>query len=95
MRGDACEPGRVERPGRGIPETLARERAVAIGALRYELAFTIPDDPAQPVQGRVVLRFSLKAPHRIVLDFAQPRDRVRAVCVPANGEWPSTVPMVT
>ena len=68
-----------EPPGRGIPETLARERAAAIAGLRYDLAFTVPARRQDPVQGRATLRFSLAAPHRIVLDFAQPRDRVLSV----------------
>lgn len=66
-------------PGPGISETLARERAVAIRGLRYELAVTVPADRRDPVEARVVVRFTLAAPHRIVLDFAQPRDRVRHV----------------
>ncbi|MBI4263935.1 MAG: ERAP1-like C-terminal domain-containing protein [Acidobacteria bacterium] len=69
----------AEPPGRGISEALARARAAAIQALRYELAFTIPASRTDPVQGRVVLRFTLTAPHRIVVDFAQPRDRIRSV----------------
>ena len=66
-------------PGRGISEALARERASAIRALRYELAFTVPADRREAVRGRAVVRFSLAAPHRIVLDFAQPRERVQSV----------------
>src|SRR5688572_36549 len=66
-------------PGRGISEALARERAAAIRALRYELTFTVPADRRESVQGRAIVRFRLAAPHRIVLDFAQPRDRVRSV----------------
>ena len=66
-------------PGRGISERLARERAEAISGLRYELAFVVPAARAEPVQGGVVLRFRLKAPHRIVLDFAQPRERLLSV----------------
>ena len=66
-------------PGPGVPEALARERAATIRNLRYELAFVIPAERKEPVQGRVVVRFSLDTPHRVVLDFAQPRDRVRAV----------------
>jgi aminopeptidase N len=66
-------------PGRGIPETLARERAAAIRALRYDLSFVVPADVGEPVQGRAVVRFTLAAPHRIVFDFAQPPDRVRSV----------------
>ena len=71
----------TEPPGRGIPETLARERAAAIRALRYELAFTVPTARQDPVRGRAVVRFRLTSPHRIVLDFAQPRDRVLSVRV--------------
>src|SRR5688500_17495323 len=69
----------VEAPRPGIPESLARERAETIGALRYELAFTIPSDITERVLGRVAVRFTLSAPRRIVLDFAQPRDNVRSV----------------
>src|SRR5688572_5972451 len=70
-----------EPPGRGISESLARERAGAIGNLRYELVFLVPAERRESVQGRATLRFSLRVPHRIVLDFAQPRDRVRSVRV--------------
>jgi aminopeptidase N len=66
-------------PGRGISEALAQERAAAIRALRYDLSFLVPPDPGEPVQGRAVVRFTLAAPHRIVLDFAQPPDRVRGI----------------
>ena len=69
----------AEPPGRGVSEALARERASIIGSLRYELAFVVPEAPDEPIQGRVILRFVLEAPHRIVLDFAQPRERVRSV----------------
>ncbi len=68
-----------EPPGRGISERLARERAEAISNLRYELAFVVPAERRDPVQGRATLRLSLRAPQRIVLDFAQPRERIRSV----------------
>ena len=41
----------------------------------------IPGDRARPVEGRVVVRFTLRAPTDVVLDFAQPAERVRAVRV--------------
>jgi aminopeptidase N len=69
----------AELPRPGVPEGLARERAQTIGALRYELAFTIPSDVNERILGRAVVRFTLSAPHRIVLDFSQPRDHVRSV----------------
>ena len=74
----ASQPG-AEPPGRGVSEALARERASTIRSLRYELAFVVPADLAEPVQGHVILRFTLEAPHRVVIDFAEPRDRVRSV----------------
>jgi aminopeptidase N len=70
-------------PRRGIPDALAKERSAAIGTLRYDLFFTIPVDVNQPVQGRAVVRFTLRAPHRVVLDFAQPRDHIRSVRIGA------------
>ncbi|MEQ1573829.1 MAG: M1 family aminopeptidase [Vicinamibacterales bacterium] len=74
-------PAAGDPPGRGISEALARERTSAIAAVRYELTFTIPTDRTAQVLGREVLRLSLKAPHRIVLDFLSARDRVRDVHV--------------
>ena len=72
------QPG-AEPPGRGVSEALARERADTIHSLRYELTFVVPADLREPVQGRAILRFTLEAPHRVVIDFAEPRDRVRSV----------------
>ena len=66
-------------PGAGIPETLARERAAAISAVRYELEFRIPAARSEPIRAREVVRFQLSAPHRVVLDFAQPRERLLSV----------------
>ena len=70
-----------EPPGRGIPETLARERSAIIRALRYDLSFFVPLEPGEPVQGRAVARFNLAAPHRVVFDFDQPPDRIRTLLV--------------
>src|SRR5687768_937410 len=66
-------------PGAGIPEALAKERAAAVSALRYELEFRIPDARSDPIHARVVLRFRLASPHRIVLDFAPSRDKIVSV----------------
>ena len=66
-------------PGAGISEALAKERAAAITAVRYELDLRIPESRTQPIRGREVVRFRLAAPHRIVLDFASPRDRVLSI----------------
>jgi aminopeptidase N len=69
----------AEPPGRGVSEALARERASTIRSLRYELTFVVPAASDQPVLGRVTLSFVLDAPHRVVIDFAEPGERVRSV----------------
>ena len=73
--------GSEPMPAPGIPETLARERAESIRDLQYDLTFAIPAEPGSAVQGQVTIRFSLIARRRVVLDFAQPADRVRGVRV--------------
>ena len=65
----------------GVSEALAAERRAAIHDLRYELQFVVPEQRKEPVRGRVSARFTLKAPHRIVLDFAQTTDRVTRVAI--------------
>jgi aminopeptidase N len=65
----------------GVPETLARERAKAISSLRYELSFSIPEKRSEAIHGSETVRFALRASHRVVLDFAQPRDHVASVRV--------------
>ncbi len=64
-------------------KSLARERAAAIRDLRYELSPSpFPPTGAEPVPGRVVAAVHAQQRRsRIVLDFAQPRERVRAVTV--------------
>jgi aminopeptidase N len=66
---------------RGISESLARERAAAFTAVRYDLAFTVPERRQQPVEGSLRLTATLAAPRRIVIDFSAPKERVRSVRV--------------
>ena len=77
-------------PGPGVPEALAKERSESVRDLRYELLFVVPAELSSPVQGQVTIRFSLMAPHRVVLDFAQPADRVRRVRI-GGADVPVTV----
>src|ERR1700722_8952635 len=65
----------------GVPETLARERTQAISSLQYELSFGIPEKRTEAIRGSETIRFALRAPHRVVLDFSQPRDRVSTILV--------------
>jgi len=71
-----------ERPVEpGVAQTLAQERAATIRDLRYDLTFQIPAAKSDPIRGRVVMTFTLPAPSRVVLDFVQPREKVRRVLV--------------
>jgi aminopeptidase N len=71
----------AEVPERGVSEALAAERAAAISDLQYELHFIVPADRREAVRGRLTARLSLKTPHALVFDFAQPADRVGTVSV--------------
>jgi aminopeptidase N len=73
----------VGPPGRGIPRTVATERAASIRALRYELSFRIPGSKAEALHGVETVRFELRASQQIVLDFEQKRERI--VSVKAGG----------
>jgi len=68
-------------PGPGVSEALARERAAAIHELAYDLSFDVPEARDRPLQGSVRVHLTLEAPHRLVLDFVQPTDRLRRVQV--------------
>jgi aminopeptidase N len=68
-------------PGPGISEELANDRAAMISALHYDLEFQIPESKSEAVRGRETIRFTLRAPHPIVLDFDQPRNRVLGLSV--------------
>ena len=67
--------------GPGVSEALAFERRAAFQDVRYDLRVIVPSDRKEPVRGRVVVRLNLKAPHRVVFDFAQPPDRIAHVVV--------------
>lgn len=66
-------------PGPGISETFANQRAAAIRNLRYDLSFRIPAKKSDPIAAVEVIRFDLRAPSSVVLDFDQPRDHLRQV----------------
>ncbi len=68
----------------GISEALATERERRITALRYDLAFDIPDTAVAPISASATLRFDLAdAAQPLVLDFAPAATHTRAVR--ANG----------
>src|SRR5438067_3677411 len=64
----------------GISRPLAIDRAQRISALRYDLAFSIPERKQEPIRGRVIVRFDLAdRTQPLQLDFAQPVDRVSSI----------------
>jgi aminopeptidase N len=69
----------VVSPGRGVPEALATERAANVRALRYDLSFRIPESKAEALHGTETVRFVLRAPRRVVLDFEQRRERITSL----------------
>ena len=72
-------------PNLGISDVLARERAARVSNLRYDLAFTIPSEKAQPVRGRALIRFTLSsAAEPLVLDYLPDRAGILR-SVEANG----------
>ena len=72
-------------PNLGISDVLARERAARVSNLRYDLAFTIPSEKAQPVRGRALIRFTLSsAAEPLVLDHLPDRAGILR-SVEANG----------
>src|SRR2546430_2390137 len=59
-------------PPRGIPRDLARDRAAQISDVRYRLAFGLVLKAATTL-GEEELRFRLKAPQPVLLDFRDGR----------------------
>jgi len=69
-------------PEPGVSLSLATQRAQAIEGLRYELSFTIPADPTQPISGHAVIRFGTNDINRsVVLDFSPGADHLKSVSV--------------
>jgi aminopeptidase N len=64
-------PGRYQDPERGVPATLAEERAARISNLRYDLHFDVPASRKDSVTGRVTIHFDLMDASRpLAIDFA-------------------------
>lgn len=64
----------------GVALTLAEERAARITNISYQLQLDIPADKDQPIDGSIVIEFSLRdnrAP--LQLDFNQSADHLRSV----------------
>jgi aminopeptidase N len=69
-------------PGPGVPLTLATDRARSIEGLSYNLSFTIPANPAEPVSGRETIRFATNDLSRpVVLDFSPGADYLKSISI--------------
>src|SRR5258706_15013359 len=73
-------------PSDGISFALAQERARTLSVLRYDLTLNIPERKQDPVRGRETIFFQLADPsHPLLIDFAQPADRVLSVSAGITG----------
>src|SRR5215472_4567238 len=71
-----------EGPQPGVSLSLATKRAQSIESLSYELSFTIPAAPAEPITGHEVIRFSTKnVTEPLVLDFTAAAGDLKSVTV--------------
>ncbi len=78
----ACARSRDDLTVSGVSQALARARADQLADVRYDLAFTIPADVAQPVTGLARIAFHLASTHDpVVLDFVNPAAQLREVRV--------------
>src|SRR5438094_9846220 len=69
-------------PAPGVPLDLATARARSIEALSYDLAFTIPAAPSEPITGKATIRFATKDVARpLVLDFSPDADHITSITV--------------
>ena len=65
----------------GVALELAEQRATSIFNVHYDVRLSIPADRDRPISGSVTASFTLTEVGPLVLDFAQPADRVHAVRV--------------
>ena len=70
---------RTGEAGPGVPRTLASHRAATVSDLHYDVRFTVPNEPAAPITGRVTASFQLAEAGPVTFDFAQPAEHVQAV----------------
>src|SRR5438132_4669167 len=69
-------------PVSGVSLDLATHRARSIEGLSYDLAFTIPAEPSEPIAGKATIRFSTKDVTRpLVLDFSPDADHITSITV--------------
>src|SRR5215467_1855145 len=66
----------------GVSLELATKRAQSIESLSYELSFTLPASPAEPITGHEIIKFSTKdVTEPLVIDFAPGADHLTSISV--------------
>src|SRR5262252_505839 len=69
-------------PEPGVSLELATKRAESIGSLSYELSFTLPAGPTEPITGHEIIRFSTKdITEPLVIDFSPGADHLKSISV--------------
>src|SRR5262249_24778338 len=69
-------------PEPGVSEKLATKRAQSIESLSYELSFTLPAAPSEPITGHEVIKFSTKdIAEPLVIDFGPGADHLNSISV--------------
>lgn len=66
---------------KGVSKELADHRKANISKIIYDLSFDIPANPHEPVTGKAIISFCLKAPQDVVLDFQGQFDGTCYVCI--------------
>src|SRR4051812_31563836 len=78
----ACRRNKSNDPEPGVPLSLATQRAESIGALSYDLSFTVPASQNEPITGHEVIRFSSKdISGPLVLDFTPGADYLKSISI--------------
>ena len=69
-------------PEPGVSLTLATKRAQSINSLTYELSFTIPSNPAEPVTGHEIIRFATNdVSEPLILDFSPGPEYLKSITI--------------
>lgn len=69
----------------GVSKTLAEYRAATVSNLRYHLKFCIPSSKHTPIYGAEAVRFDLKTPTQVILDFRAKPSKLQSVEVNGKG----------
>jgi aminopeptidase N len=76
------KPAENADPVPGVSLDLAAQRALSIESLSYDLAFTIPAAPSEPIAAKATIRFSTQDVSRpLVLDFSPAADHITSITV--------------